>query len=385
MNKRSLKHVVAWFLCMCLVLQAAALPVLASGEEVFCPEESIEPIVASEMETPVVEETTVADESIYQPIVVSAGEAVALTAEETSYYQEIAWELASQSEGDAVSVVREEETVLYRMKDAEEFSDEKVLQEITYSSKDDTALSLTGYAEITLSGGTESIGSDDASLAAPAVLELSESEAFEEEAASEEADAGTLPDMSVTDEKATLPEESLSNEETEPASGNVEEKAAEETVCPEEYHLDMESALVSFAVEEPEAFDIDIPAEEANGEAVEIVFGEPEDNGEALNLPENFQAEDQESAKDLEDANGEEVLTEEVPGVVSVSALNTRYNDEYNNTVKTIITAENLLQMIEDGNEFAITFGNKLGFGKTPGEIAGNLRLMVDEYYSEIK
>lgn len=69
---------------------------------------------------------------------------------------------------------------------------------------------------------------------------------------------------------------------------------------------------------------------------------------------------------------------------VDKSAANDEFDDEYKNTNQTIITAERLLEMIETGDEFAITFANKLGFGRTANEIAGNLRSMVTEYHDQV-
>ncbi|MBR1558942.1 MAG: VWA domain-containing protein [Clostridia bacterium] len=69
---------------------------------------------------------------------------------------------------------------------------------------------------------------------------------------------------------------------------------------------------------------------------------------------------------------------------LNAAASNEEYDDEYKNTNQTIITAERLLEMIESGDEFAITFANKLGFGRTSSEIAGNLRTMVTEYHDQV-
>ena len=72
----------------------------------------------------------------------------------------------------------------------------------------------------------------------------------------------------------------------------------------------------------------------------------------------------------------------------SVNALDdaaaAAYTNEYKGLQQTVITAEELLNKVTDGDEFAITFASKLGLGMNAKEIEINLRKMVDEYQEHI-
>ena len=81
-------------------------------------------------------------------------------------------------------------------------------------------------------------------------------------------------------------------------------------------------------------------------------------------------------------------LADEILVYGSVNALDDLAAAAYTNELKaldqTVVTAEDLLNKVKAGDQFAITFANKLGLGMNAAEIEGNLQKMVDEYQDHL-
>ena len=298
------------------------------------------------------------EQTVYQPIEVTPKATEVLTHEEQQYYSDVAEELKQGNKESTLTVSGEDNVVVYSMKENSNESGETVLQEFTYSTDKSAPLSLTGYAEITLQeSSSETLDANDKAddTADTAQTVAGDSEANEIKAE----DVDTVESNSVDDDANETKAEDVDTAESNSVDGETDESKVEDGNTDETKTEDVDTA-------EPNSVDDDADDTKAEDSDAEGALAEESEESDTIN----------------------EALAAEALALLAAAGdsttPNNEYNDEYKTVKQTVITAARLLEMVQSGDEFAFTFANKLGFGRTTTEIENNLKTMVDEYNEKI-
>lgn len=245
----------------------------------------------------------VEETAVYQAVALSSNGSQELTEDELENYCAIAEAIKNDNTGnDTITYENGNSVTVYSVMEGAPDGN-TVLQECTYTSDENTALSIASYSEIKIPG--------DADAETDATGAVIETEELPIAAESNETPAGD----------SEVPTEEMNNEaSTEAADSEIPTEAAN---C----EIPEEATLFAGSSDEKNA-DADLPAE--------------------------------------------------------TTPYETEFKDEYKNVTQTVVTAEHLLSLVQSGDDFAVTFARKLGFGRNASEISGNLQKIVDEYKAEI-
>lgn len=345
---KKLKRLLSIFLAFTMILSSVT-PIWAEGEE---------------MDTANLNETT------YQQVSVSPQESSELTPEETQYYNEISETLKNeQNEGNTVTVEESDNYTVFSLNEETENNSEATLTAVTYSTDEEKPVGIVSYEEIVLqedSIGNENVPNENATG------NDNSSEANEEKINSE----SNIPQTDILDKEESTINDLIENGKNNEASNYEEqistlENQGQESQDSQSLNEAEDKAASEDAIEkEQDASDALLERSENLSELVEEKKNENvSDEGQAPDINEVADSLEQISKK----ADSKQKKTKTVKKGES-------FENSYRDTNSITITAEELLNKVNNNDEISFEFAKSLGFGADRETIIKNLKAIVDEY-----